>query len=55
MVPESLVTRKPGATGVITHYAAIADMADRVIHFSDTDISADRETAHQKFPPELAR
>ena len=41
-------------TAVITHNAAIADMADRVIHLSDGHISEIVQNTHKKAPQELS-
>ena len=41
-------------TAVITHNASIADMADRVIHLSDGQISDMVQNAHKKAPQELS-
>jgi len=49
-VNESLGT----LTVVITHNAAIADMADRVIYFADGDISHIDTNDHRKDPSELS-
>jgi putative ABC transport system ATP-binding protein len=48
------INRELGTTtAVITHNAAIADMADRVIHFSDGRIHAIRENPEKKSPSEI--
>ncbi|MCB1804329.1 MAG: ABC transporter ATP-binding protein [Candidatus Competibacteraceae bacterium] len=41
-------------TAVITHNAAIAEMADRVIHLSDGHISDVFQNTHKKAPQELS-
>ncbi|MEZ5590229.1 MAG: ABC transporter ATP-binding protein [Gammaproteobacteria bacterium] len=41
-------------TAVITHNAAIAEMADRVIHLSDGHISDAFQNTHKKEPQELS-
>jgi putative ABC transport system ATP-binding protein len=44
-----------GATTLlITHNAAVADMADRVITFSDGQIRDQRRNAERKSPQELS-
>ncbi|MDX9768086.1 MAG: ABC transporter ATP-binding protein [Ectothiorhodospiraceae bacterium] len=49
------INRELGTTtAVITHNAGIADMADRVIHFSDGRIHDIRTNAHKKAPRELS-
>jgi putative ABC transport system ATP-binding protein len=49
------VNRELGTTtAVITHNAAIADMADRVISIADGRIAGIRSNAHKKAPQELA-
>src|SRR5690606_6373610 len=41
-------------TLVITHNASVADMADRVITFSDGRVREERRNAHRKAPSELS-
>jgi putative ABC transport system ATP-binding protein len=49
------VNRELGtATAIITHNAAIADMADRVVHLSDGRISEIRQNATRADPASLA-
>jgi putative ABC transport system ATP-binding protein len=49
------VNRELGTTtAVITHNAAIADMADRVISIADGRIAGIRSNVHKKVPQELA-
>ncbi len=49
------VNREMGTTTVvITHNAAIADMADRVIHLSDGCITGIEHNAHRKQPREIS-
>ena len=48
-------TEKMNATTLlITHNAAVADMADRVITFSDGQVREQRRNAHRKQPAELS-
>jgi len=49
------INRELGTTTVvITHNAAIADMADRVIRFSDGHITETKQNTSKKLPRELA-
>ena len=49
------VNRELGTTvAVITHNAAIGDMADRVLHLADGRLSADRTNERRKSPQELS-
>lgn len=49
------INRELGATtAVITHNAAIADMADRVLRISSGEIVEERRNAHKRSPAELS-
>ncbi|KAB7624373.1 ABC transporter ATP-binding protein [Alkalilimnicola sp. S0819] len=50
---ERINTELGATTAVITHNAAIADMAHRVIHFADGQIQSVRENAARRHPREL--
>ena len=49
------VNDSTGATTLlITHNAAVADMADRVVTFSDGQVREMRRNPHRKSPKELS-